>query len=110
MVRLKKATLTFALLVLLASCAEDPAQTGTAHPGKAIYDESCFSCHTPGLSGAPKLGDEDAWAPRIAQGREVLLRRTIEGIPPAMPARGVCLSGTGQELADAIDCKIEKSQ
>ena len=39
------------------------------HPGKAIYDDYCFSCHTPGLNGAPRIGDEEVWTARLAQGR-----------------------------------------
>ena len=58
------------------------------HPGEEVYENFCFSCHTPGLSGAPKLGDVDAWAPRIAKGPDLLLTTTKEGIPPAMPAMG----------------------
>jgi cytochrome c5 len=78
--------------------------------GQKIYGEYCFSCHTPGLNGAPKLGDEEGWAPRIAKGEALLLQTTIEGIPPAMPPRGICMSCTDEELRDAIAFMIAKSQ
>lgn len=88
------------------AAAEQPA----VHPGAQIYRESCSSCHAPGLSGAPKFGDAEAWAPRIAKGRDLLLQTTIEGIPPAMPPRGICMHCTDEQLADAIDYMIVNSQ
>lgn len=80
------------------------------HPGKQIYDDYCFSCHTPGLSGAPKIGDREAWKSRLAQGKQVLLDSTINGIQPAMPPRGVCFDCSDQELELAIDYILLRSQ
>lgn len=111
-------------VVLLAACGQsqesassDTAQASAsraapekAHPGKEIYDNYCFSCHTPGLSGSPKLGDVEAWAPRIAKGRDLLLQTTIEGIPPAMPPRGICMDCSDEQLSQAIDYMVVKSQ
>lgn len=81
-----------------------------AHPGQEIYEQFCYSCHTPGLSGAPQLGDVEAWGPRIAKGRDLLIAATINGIAPAMPQRGLCLSCSDEELAAAVDYMIEQSQ
>ena len=96
------------------SAGGQAAAAGTAapaeHPGKEIYDQFCFSCHTPGLSGSPKLGDVEAWAPRIAKGPELLLKTTKEGIPPAMPAMGLCSRCTDEELNAAIDYMVVNSQ
>ena len=85
--------------------APDPMEVG-----EKIYGESCFSCHAAGLSGAPKLGDVEAWAPRIAKGEALLLQATIEGVPPAMPPRGICMSCSDEELASAITYMIAQSQ
>ena len=112
------------LVVFGCADAEKPASTADVdtapppaesepvqeHAGKKIYSQYCFSCHGPGLSGAPRLGDVDAWAPRIAKGKDLLLKTTIEGIPPAMPARGICSSCTDEELAQVIDYMIEESR
>ena len=80
------------------------------HPGRQIYEDYCFSCHTPGLSGAPKIGDREAWKFRLAQGKNVLLDSTINGIQPAMPPRGVCFDCSDQDLEHAIDYIILQSQ
>ncbi len=87
---------------------EDPLES--LHPGKQIYDDYCFSCHTPGLSGAPKIGDQEVWEVRLAQGKQTLLDSTINGIQPAMPPRGVCFECSDQELELAIDYIILQSQ
>lgn len=89
---------------------EENVAAESVHPGEQIYQNYCFSCHTPGLSGAPKTGDAEAWAPRIAKGPDLLLSTTIEGIPPAMPPRGMCFDCSDKDLAAAIDYMVQKSQ
>ena len=54
---------------------------------EAVYTAICAACHTSGAAGAPKLGDSAAWAPRISQGYETLVKHAIQGIR-AMPAKG----------------------
>lgn len=89
---------------------DSAAVASAAHPGESIYQNYCFSCHNPGLSGAPKLGDAEAWGPRIAKGPVLLLQTTIEGIQPAMPPRGMCFDCSDEDLAAAVDYMIIESQ
>jgi cytochrome c5 len=92
-------------LVLLGGCggANETASTKSNVPGEQTYQRYCFSCHASGVSGAPPIGNTAAWAPRLAQGEQILLQHTIEGLPSAgMPPRGMCLQCTNQELLDAI--------
>ena len=102
--------------MILAGCggnaeqADVSAASINAHPGKEIYDQYCYSCHNPGLNGAPRLGDAEACGPRIAQGRPIFLTSTLEGIAPAMPRRGLCLSCSDDDLAAAVDYMIEEGQ
>ena len=93
-----------------APSSADAAAVSDAHPGKEIYQNYCFSCHLSGLSGAPKLGDVEAWAPRIAKGRDLLLQTTIAGVQPAMPPRGMCFDCSDEELGAVVDYMIEQSQ
>ena len=44
-----------------------------------------------GNGGAPVVGDAAAWAPRLAQGTEVLMQRTLEG-HNNMPPLGYCMA------------------
>jgi cytochrome c5 len=110
-------TLTGVVLVLimgLSGCGQgsgsDAASATPAHPGEATYTRYCFSCHAAGIAGAPRAGDAEQWAPRIAKGREALLASTIAGIPPGMPARGLCSSCTDEDLDQAIDYMITLGQ
>ena len=60
------------------AAASEVAYGGTTD-GKTIYDNLCTACHTPGVAGAPKLGDKALWAPRIAQGLATLITHATEG-------------------------------
>jgi cytochrome c5 len=98
--------------VIVAGCgAGDGSSRGdavAAHPGEQTYIRFCFSCHAAGIAGAPRTGDPDAWARRLERGEEALLQTTIDGIPPGMPARGLCRQCTDEELADAIDFMLPR--
>lgn len=66
------------------------AQTGgarTLQAGEAVYKLACAACHTAGLAGAPKTGDAVAWAPRLKQGFDTLVKHAVEGFK-GMPAKG----------------------
>ena len=55
------------------------------------YKAVCALCHDSGVAGAPKLGDAEQWAARIAQGQDTLYKHSIEGytgLTGVMPARG----------------------
>ena len=84
--------------LLLASCASSPTEppSGPASSGMtaevtARWAASCALCHVRGEGGAPRSGDVDAWAPRVAQGFETLMQHTIEGYN-SMPPLGYCMA------------------
>jgi cytochrome c5 len=67
----------------------------------AIIKANCAMCHTTGLMGSPKIGDAEQWAPRIAQGKEMLINNAIKGIR-MMPAKGGNSRLTDEEVAAAV--------
>lgn len=77
-----------------------PAATGMA--GDEIYGKFCHTCHDTGLNEAPKLGDAESWAPRLAKGMEALLETTRTGLN-LMPVKGLCMTCTDEELQAAIE-------
>lgn len=80
----------------------------TAEPdGEGIYNKFCFSCHAAGVAGAPKLGDVEAWAPRVAQGMDIMMKHVVEGMPPGMPAKGLCNQCSNEELAASLDYMLD---
>ena len=68
-----------------AAAATTAPAAATAAP--ALFAQVCSTCHTPGIAGAPKVGDKAAWAPRIAQGLDALATNAIKG-KGAMPPKG----------------------
>ena len=75
--------------------------------GAAVYQQACFSCHASGVAGAPKLGDADGWAPRIAQGVEVLHQHSLQGIR-AMPPKGGFMNLSDAQVRAAADYMIDQ--
>ena len=71
------------------------------------YNKSCATCHIAGVAGAPKLGDLPAWEPRVAKGMETLYNSVINGLPPAMPAKGMCFSCSDDDLRDLVDYMVD---
>jgi cytochrome c5 len=75
----------------LAAATAPPAATGAAAAvpatGEDAFKQVCSACHGTGVNGAPKIGDHAAWAPRIAQGKDVLYAHVIAG-KGNMPPRG----------------------
>ena len=70
--------------------------------GAEVYAVHCHVCHEGGLNDAPKIGDAEAWQPRLEKGMEELLRTTKEGLN-LMPPMGTCMTCTDAELRAAIE-------
>ncbi|MGE0313901.1 MAG: cytochrome c5 family protein [Lautropia sp.] len=67
--------------------------------GEAVYQAVCSACHATGAAGAPKFGDNAAWAPRLQQGLEALVASALKG-KGAMPPQGA--SASELEVARAV--------
>ena len=97
------------MALALGACSGETAEmAASAHPGQSTYNEACISCHNPGISGAPRLGDTDAWQARIAKGRQTLVNSTINGLN-SMPAKGMCWQCSDEDLGHAVDYILEQS-
>jgi len=85
------------------AAAEKPADSqATTVDGQKIYQASCQACHAAGVANAPKLGDKEAWAPRIAKGNDALFSSVKNGLN-AMPPKGTCMSCSDDELRAAVE-------
>jgi cytochrome c5 len=58
---------------------KDASDLTTLKTGEQVFAAQCTACHSAGLVGAPKLGDADAWAPRIKTGYDALLHSALAG-------------------------------
>jgi cytochrome c5 len=80
-----------------------------AADGKAVYDKVCFACHAQSVAGSPKLGDKDAWAPRLKQGTDTLVQSVIKGKGAMPPKAGNPSLGEG-EIRAAIEFMTSQSK
>jgi cytochrome c5 len=78
-----------------------PAAAPGARSGADIVKAVCATCHQAGVAGAPKLGDNAAWAPLIKKGLDAMVKTAITGVK-AMPPRGGDASLTDAEVARAV--------
>lgn len=90
--------LTVAALLLVSASA----MPAFAADGEAVYSSVCRKCHRTGIDDAPKTGDRAAWAPRVALGREALVKSVIDG-KGAMDPRGGKAELTDEEIRAAVD-------
>lgn len=93
----------------LAAQTVNPVVEAKNERGKVIYDQFCIVCHQDGVLGAPQIGVEKDWKPRLS-GRKVddLLGSVIKGLN-AMPAKGTCYECSDDELQAAIQFMLPKS-
>jgi cytochrome c5 len=84
-----------------AVVAEAPKPAASGKSGEEVVKGVCAMCHAGGLMGAPKIGDKDGWAPRIAQGYDTLVQHAIHGVR-MMPAKGGNPGLSDAEVARAV--------
>lgn len=93
-----------------ADCAQGNALAAVAGAAsvspQAHYDNACKTCHSMGIGGAPIFGDKAAWKDRVAKGAEVLYQSVFNGIAPGMPARGLCMSCSDDDLRAIVDLMV----
>jgi cytochrome c5 len=100
-----KSALAVILLAVILLPNVSPAIAANAAKGQGIYMNFCASCHATGVAGAPKVGDQAAWAPRLKPGEKLLVERAIKGYQGKsgfMPARGGNAALSDSDVADAV--------
>lgn len=93
------------------ACAAAPVAAVAAGPrsGEQVYSTKCMTCHATGAAGAPKMGDAGQWAPRIANGMDTLYANALNGIN-GMPAKGLCMDCSDDEIKAAVDHMVTASK
>jgi cytochrome c5 len=61
------------------------------------------------VAGSPRLGDKEAWAPRLKQGADVLLQSVLKG-KGAMPPKGGNAALSDAEIWEAVQFMISQSK
>jgi cytochrome c5 len=94
----------------LDATAAAPAAVDAAI-GEAIYKKTCFLCHGTGTGGAPLLTDSADWAPRVAQGNDVLYQHAIVGFTGSkgmMPPKGANMALSDDEIKATVDYMLSQ--
>jgi cytochrome c5 len=131
---MKSSTLLLSVfsLALLSACGKKESEAPAAAPasavaaaaasapaaaenvvGKATYGKTCSLCHAANVAGAPKPGDKADWAPRIAQGMDVLYKHALEGYTGAkgqMPARGGAATLSDDDVKATVNYMVDQSR
>ncbi|WP_291383206.1 MULTISPECIES: cytochrome c5 family protein [Achromobacter] len=76
--------------------------------GEQVFASVCTACHTAGVAGAPKLGDNAAWAPFIKAGYDEMMKVALHG-KGGMPAKGGNPALSDYEVARAVVYMANKS-
>lgn len=75
--------------------------------GRAIWLGTCEACHANDVAGAPLVTNKQAWAPRLAKGKEALYKSALGGLTgptgTQMPPRGGNDKLTDEQLRLAVD-------
>lgn len=87
--------------------AAAPPAAAAGRTGEQIFQIYCAECHITGISGAPRISDKSAWAPRIAQGQAVLLEHALHGFKN-MPGRGSCSTCSDAEIKASVEFIVNK--
>lgn len=79
--------------------------------GRAVWIETCSTCHLTGRNGAPPVTDPSRWRRRIEKGRPLLYRSAVRGVLAedghyVMPPRGGNTDLTSEQVRLAVDYKL----
>ena len=105
-----KAALAAAQEEAKKAAASQVAYGGTLD-GKTIFGNLCTTCHANAATGAPVITDKGAWAPRVAQGLDTLVKHATEGFTGskgAMPAKGGNPALTDAQVKATVEWMISQ--
>lgn len=83
-----------------------PAAASGPRDGATIFNTVCGACHNTGAAGAPKIDDKAAWAPRLGQGKDALIKSVTNGKGAMPPKGGATLSD--EEIKGVVEYVLGK--
>ena len=102
--------LAASLLLSFSALSSSVFADNSPRPGDQTVSQVCSVCHGTGLMGAPKIGDADAWKPRLQRAGSIDgLVESAEHGRGNMPPRGGVSRLTDADLKAAIQYMLSKS-
>ncbi len=93
---------------ILSVVAQMASAQGHERGGKEVVEAVCAACHRTGVNGAPKIGDQKAWAKVASQGLTSLTDIALKGIRK-MPPHGGNPDLADTAIARAITYMVNQS-
>ncbi|MFP6791116.1 MAG: c-type cytochrome [Thalassolituus sp.] len=84
-----------------AECGGAAVAPAEPRTGEEVYNGACIACHSIGVLGAPKKGDQAAWDTRLEKGLDATWKNALNGLN-SMPPRGNCANCSDDEILNAI--------
>lgn len=76
---------------------------------KQVYAAVCSACHAQSVAGSPKVGDKEAWAPRIKAGIDSMVKTVVAG-KGAMPPKGGKADLTEADIRSIVELMVSQSK
>ncbi len=95
------------------AAGEPAAAAALPSNGEETYNAVCSACHSAGIGGAPKIGDKNAWAPRLAKGMDLLHQHSLQGFQGQagyMPAKGGRPDLPDELVVQATDYMLDQAR
>ncbi|WP_414812781.1 c-type cytochrome [Neisseria animaloris] len=92
-----------------------PAVSAPAVDGQKVFESACMACHNANsaIPNVPRITNNDDWAPRIKQGKEILFKHAIEGFTGkeggVMPPKGGNPGLSDDEVKAAVIYMVNQS-
>jgi len=83
-------------------------EVASREKGEQLYQSACSACHDTGAAGAPKLGEQQAWKPRLKKDRKTLYQSAINGMG-AMPPKGGQANASDAAVRAAVDYMVDQA-
>ncbi|NRB22668.1 c-type cytochrome [Shewanella sp.] len=101
------------LVILATSFSQQLIADEINVSGQAVFVENCASCHSGGfkgwITGAPAIGEKQAWQEFLAKGVDKMSQATIEGVD-GMDPMGGCDSCTEEQIVAAVEYLVSQTQ
>ena len=101
-------SLTVLVCYFVVSIVPQIASAQGPESGKKVVEAVCANCHRTGVNGAPKIGEQQAWAKVASQGLTQLTEIALTGIRK-MPPHGGNPDLTDTEIERAITYMVNQS-
>ncbi|WP_333846100.1 c-type cytochrome [Limnohabitans sp.] len=76
--------------------------------GEDTFKAVCANCHAKAFANSPQIGDNNKWAPLVAEGQVIITAHGFVGVR-AMPPKGGVPDLTVQGFSEAVNYMVNQS-